>query len=233
MNTASFFSTLAPEIQEVLRPLVRIRHFETGQAIFFQEEPVEAIYIVGRGRVKVVRVTPDGDETILCIRQAGEYFCPVPLLDGKGQLGTAFAITPVDILFIERQAFLAVCKEHPELLAIVQSDCLTEVRYLLHRLETSFHRSLRERVIMALLDALHTQNVHGNQGTILLTHQELANLTGGSRENVSRVLKGLERMGILQLQRGKIRVLDRSRLSHMLIPQFQVREERVAEDLLL
>lgn len=218
MDTVLLFSTLAPEIREALRPLVHVRHFEAGQAIFFQDELVDAIYIVGRGRVKVVRITPDGDEIILCIRQAGEYFCPVPLLDGRGHLGSAFAITPVEILCIERRSFLDLCKKYPELLTIVQSDCLGEVRYLLHRLETSFHRGLRERVIIALLDVFYSRNAGATpgQGVIFLTHQELAGLSGISRENVSRVLKGLERMGILRLQRGKIHILDASRLSRVL-----------------
>lgn len=224
MDTASFFSNLAPEIREALRPLVHVRHFDAGQAIFFQDELVESIYIVGRGRVKIVRVTPDGDESILCIRRTGEYFCPVPLLDGKGHLGSAFAVTPVEILCIERRAFLDLCKKYPELLAIVQSDCLGEVRYLLHRLETSFHRGLRERVIIALLDVFCSQNggTTPGQGVIFLTHQELAGLSGVSRENVSRVLKGLERMGILRLQRGKIHILDASRLYRVLNTQYQV-----------
>lgn len=228
LDTASFFSALAPEIRDALRPLVHVRHFEAGQAIFFQDEPAESVYIVGQGRVKIVRVTPDGDESILCIRRAGEYFCPVPLLDGKGQLGSAFAVTPTEILCIERRSFLDLCKKYPELLAIVQSDCLMEVRYLLHRLETSLHRNLQERVIIALLDVFRTQNASANadQGLIFLTHQELAGLSGISRENVSRVLKGLERMGVLQLQRGKIRILDLPRLSRMLDPQSHMEREK-------
>ncbi|MEJ5239841.1 MAG: Crp/Fnr family transcriptional regulator [Anaerolineales bacterium] len=221
MDVSSPFSNLSPQVREKLRPLVRTRQFDAGEVIFLQDEPTQAIYIVGQGRVKITRTTPDGEESILCIRKAGEYFCPVPLLDGKGQLGTASAITPVTILCIERNAFLQLCQEHPELLAVVQADCLGEVRYLLHRLETTTHRTLRERVVVALLDALHSsKEVENNHGVVLLTHQELAGLSGVSRENTSRVLKELEREGLLKLQRGKIHILDIARLRRMLEPTF-------------
>ncbi len=216
MDFASLFPDLPPQVREKLRPLVHVRRFNAGEVIFLQDEPTQAIYIVGQGRVKIARITPDGKESILCIRKAGEYFCPVPLLDGKGQLGTASAITPVTILCIERHAFLQLCQEHPELLSVVQADCLGEVRYLLHRLEATTHRTLRERVVIALLDALHPQEIENNHGVLLLTHQELACLSGVSRENTSRVLKELEREGLLKLQRGKIHILDIARLRSML-----------------
>ncbi len=211
MKTSRLFSSFSPTLQAKLRPLVRVRHFNAGEIIFLQEDPSEAIYFVEEGRVKIARVSPDGEETILCIRHPGEYFCPVPLLDGKGHLGTAFALTPVTLVSIGRRAFLELAKEHPELLIIVQRDCLQEVRYLLHRLETFSHRSVRERVITGLLDTL--QPTLENHAVVWLTHQELANLIGASRENVSRILKELENEGLVKLCRGKIEILNVTQLS--------------------
>ncbi len=211
MKTSRLFSSFSPTLQAKLRPLVRVRRFNAGEIIFLQEDPCEAIYFVEEGRVKITRVSPDGEETILCIRHPGEYFCPVPLLDGKGYLGTAFALTPVTLLSLDRQAFLELAKEHPELLIIVQVDCLQEVRYLLHRLEAFSHRSVRERVITGLLDALRPRPEE--RAVVWLTHQELANLIGASRENVSRILKELENEGLVKLYRGKIEILNVKQLS--------------------
>jgi CRP-like cAMP-binding protein len=230
VKTSRLFLSLPPLLQEKLRPLVRMRHFQAGEMIFLQEDPSEAIYFVEEGRVKIARVSPEGEETILCIRHPGEYFCPVPLLDGKGQLGTAFALTPVTILSIERQVFLELAREHPELLAIVQADCLKEVRYLLHRLEAFSRFSVRERVISGLLDAL--QPASENRAIVWLTHQELANLIGASRENVSRTLKELEKEGLIRLCRGKIEILNVPQLSARLsvprepLPMLCMRNER-------
>ena len=134
------------------------------------------------------------------------------------------------ILSIERQVFLELAREHPELLAIVQADCLKEVRYLLHRLEAFSRFSVRERVISGLLDAL--QSASENCAIVWLTHQELANLIGASRKNVSRTLKELENEGLIRLCRGKIEILNVPRLSARLsvprepLPMLCMRNER-------
>ncbi len=192
---------------------MHVQTFESGEPVFHQGAPAAAIYVVMRGRVKIARVTPDGYESILCVRQAGEYFCPVPVLDGKSQLGTAIAMTDVTVLWVERDTFHALCHEYPQLLSTVQGDCLAEVRYLLNRLETFTFRNIRERLAITLLDEVRHQRASENDPIeVSMIQQELAGLVGASRESVSRSLKQLERDEIVELHRGEVRILDLKKL---------------------
>ncbi len=205
------FAHLSPEVETRLRNMLQVQTFAAGEAIFLQGESPEAIYLIASGRVKIVRVTPEGYESILCVRGPGDYFCPVPLLDEGCQLGTAVAMTDVTLLQAERTQFRALCQVSSALLATVQGDCLAEVRRLLNQLEAFAFRSVKERVAIALLDETRRQATD----ELRLTQQELAGLIGASRERVSRILKELEREGVVALRRGRVILRDRERLAHV------------------
>ncbi|MCP5095403.1 MAG: Crp/Fnr family transcriptional regulator [Chloroflexi bacterium] len=203
------FANLPPDIEMRLRALLHVHSFSAGDSIFVQGANAEAVYLVASGLVKVVRVTPEGYESVLCMRRAGDYFCPVPLLDKGSQLGTAVAITNVTLFSVERTAFNELCRESADLLAVVQGDCLGEVRRLLNRLETFAFRTIKERLAIALLREVKHQEAYTNASKELrLTQQDVAGLVGASRERVSRILKAFERSGVVTLKRGRIILLD-------------------------
>lgn len=204
------FAHLPADIQAELLKQLHVRTFEAGEQVFEQSADASAFYIVASGRVKIVRVTEEGYENILCMRRAGDYFCPVPLLDEGSQLGTAVAMTDVTLMWMDRSAFVSLCEASPALLSIVQGDCLAEVRRLLHRLEVVAFRSVRERVAHALL-AISRQQADNGAPTddLRLTQQELGALVGASRESVSRALAQFERKGLVSLGRGRVTIQDR------------------------
>lgn len=181
--------------------------------IFLQGAEPDAIYLIANGRVKVTRVTPEGYESILCIRGPGDYLCPVPLLDDGNHLGSAITMSDVVIFHINQEAFTNLIQISPEFLAIVQGDCLSEVRRLLHRLEGFAFRGVKQRLAIALTCEVQRQNhTESTSSEIHLTQQELAGLVGASRESVSRNLVKMEKAGIVKLGRGRIINNDWERL---------------------
>ncbi len=209
------FANLPPEIEAELRNQLRVFSFTAGESIFIQGASPKAIYLVANGRVKVVRGTSAGHESILCMRDAGDYFCPVPLLDKGKHLGTAVAVTDATLFSIEQEIFCDLCARSPELLATVQGDCLSEVRHLLNRLETFAFRNVKERLSIALINQARQQNRSGRSNELRLTQQDLADLIGASRESVSRVLREFERKNIVTLGRGRITLQNMPRLRQL------------------
>jgi len=207
------FEQLPAPISAQLRAAMKVASYAPGEQVFCQGEDPQGVYLIVQGRVKIVRVTPEGYESILCVRGPGEYFCPVPLLDQGEQLGSAVAMTPLSLFVLPRETFQRLCQQSLELLSVVQVDCLSEVRYLLNRLETFAFRRVRERVCIALLDQSRAQKVDGEPAdAVQLTQSELAALVGAARESVSRALKALEMDGLLTLKRGRILILEREKL---------------------
>ena len=125
----------------------------------------------GGGWSEKMRITSDGNELILCMPGPGEPFCPVTLLDGGPQLGTAFAVSDVSLLHCNRQAFDALCEKYPEVLSAVRAACLGEVRRLAQRLELRSFASLKKRLAAVLLDATRIQAQQGGPLDLLnITH---------------------------------------------------------------
>ncbi len=211
-----WFDGLPEPVLERLSDMLKFKAFAPGEQIFVQGTEPSAIYFLIEGHVKTVRVTPEGYESILCVRRPGEFFCPVTVLDGGPELGTAIAMTEVRALYADRDEFVALCNESPELLAIVQGACLTEVRDLIRRLEVFAFRSVRERLAFAILTESRRQaDSSGNPNELRLTRQELGALVGASRESVSRTLVQLERDGVVELGRGIVIIRDRRKLEKL------------------
>jgi len=216
IDTQHLFDRLAPDLQARLRGMLHVCAFAAGERIFAQGAPCSALYLVASGQVKIARVTPEGYEIILCLRGPGDYFCPVPVLDGGAQLGTATALTDVTLLWADRVEFCALAQTSPELLAAVQGDCLGEVRRLLHRLELLAFRSVKERLAIAMLAQSRHRQTNGTPADELrLTQQELAELVGAARESVSRILAQMEREGVVTLKRGRVIICDREELKRL------------------
>jgi len=207
------FSHLPPELQGDLKLLFEERRYSPGQEVFLQGDPTESIYIVAQGRVKLTRVAREGFESVLCVRRPGEYFCPVSVIDRGPQLGTAEAMGEVVLLEADREQFNALCEDNPELLAMVQGACISEVRKLMQRVETFAFRNVRQRLAMTILEESHRQRLNGKPvDEIRITQQELAGLVAASRESISRTMTLLERDGMVQTGRGRIRILKREQL---------------------
>ena len=143
------------------------------------------------------------------MRGPGDVFCPVPILDQGSQLGTAIAVTDVSLLWGPRGRFYQLCEEHPELLAVVQRDCLHEVRRLMQHFEARASLKVEQRLAQALLEEIRRHGSPGQTGTELRIKQEdLAGLIGCSRESVSRSLGEFEKQGILSVYRGRLELYD-------------------------
>jgi len=213
-ENSEVFRLLAGLPVDIQTRLLAAAHSETyrqGEHIFAQGDAPSAFYIVMTGRIKVVRVTREGYENILCVRGPGDHFCPVSLLDRGDQLGRAEAMTDCSVLRIKKDDFLQLCDECPELLALVQGDCLAEVRRLLHRLEVIAFRSVEQRVAYALLASSQREG----SDVLRLTQQELGALIGASRESVSRTLSVFEGRGLVHLKRGRVTIANRRRLEEI------------------
>ncbi len=211
-NPQDPFMHFPADVRASLGAMVHEVTLAAGEQVFVQGAPCTAVYLVISGQVKVLRVTPEGSAIVLCVRGPGDYFCPVSVLDGGPQLGSAEALTPVTLLWAERAVFHAFCEVTPDLLVAVQGDCLGEVRRLVNRLESATFGSARVRLAIALLaESLRRQTGDTLPDEVYLTHQELGEIVGASRETVSRVLAQMEREGLVTL--GRRRVVIRRRES--------------------
>ncbi len=196
---------LPAHVRRQVETIFRIRTVAEGEAIFRQGEAAEQIFFVLSGKVHLERIDHDGHQTVLCQHAAGDCFCPLAVLDGGPQLGTARALAPTTVLWASREEFETVCDQHPEFLRWLHRKCFGHVRHIVRRMETSMFHSVQERLIWTLLE--HAQPQEEGPPLVRATHQDLAQWVGTSRETISRELAALRKEGLIRSGRGRIWLL--------------------------
>ena len=180
--------------------------YRPGEHIMYEGEQPPGLFFVRRGRVRLSRTAPDGREQVLAMIGAGENFDAVPLFDDRPNPSTARAMSPVHCLLLPRADLLALIRKHPDLALAALREMAGQLRDLVVLVEDLAFRSVRERLARQLLH-------EAGEGAAVLTHQELAERPGTVREIAGRALRQLAQEGLVQLERGRVIVLDHAGLA--------------------
>ena len=174
-------------------------------AVIYEDGSIgDYMYIISEGQVKVTKMSEDGREKILEILGPGDFHGEMALLDRAPRSASVKTTTPCVLLALSRQDFLGLLKQNHEL-------TLELIRVLVRRLRETDEQIkglLFERVegrARRLLARLAKEPVPGREDRVAtspITHQQLADLVGTSRETITRVVKELKDEGWLE-QEGK------------------------------
>jgi CRP/FNR family cyclic AMP-dependent transcriptional regulator len=199
------FARLSPEGRAALAREMRERHYPKGAVVFSAGDPGEAAYIVVSGRVKVYRLSPDGTEQLMGIFGPGQPFGLVPALDRSPYPATAETTLDTRVWIIRNEHLQKWMTGNPAFAA----DLMRVVGHRLRRAQSRVHSlatlSVHQRLAEYLLQQVEDQE-SGDQPAVrirlAMTHQELGNYLGASRETVTRALADLRREGAVQVHEG-------------------------------
>jgi CRP/FNR family cyclic AMP-dependent transcriptional regulator len=208
LGSIPYFARLdATTLKIVARGAFR-RTYTKGQTIFLEGEPCSGLWVVEKGRVRLLRLSTEGREQVVKLVAPGEFFNEVAVLDGGPNPVSAMAAMDSTLWVIERKTMLDLLDKYPALAAGVIENLASRARHLLTLVEDLSLRTVRARLAKLLL----TQAEGGSEGPHRLTQQEMAAQVGTVREMVSRVLRGFEQEGLIRFERHRLIVLDREGL---------------------
>lgn len=192
----------------------RERSYPKNSVIFLEDETGDYMYVVREGRVKVVRQLPSGKETILAFHDAGEFFGEMSLLDGGTTPASVIAVTPTTILSLCRRDFQNLLTNPVVNQALMRMLCQRcREAWAQVELLTLNHAEARIRVLLEQL--CRSKGESGSEGVTIgsrLTHRELADMAGITRESASRAVSRLQKRGLLHVQDGHLVVPDEADL---------------------
>jgi CRP-like cAMP-binding protein len=191
------------------------RTYETGESLFVAGTDARGLYLVVRGRVRVVR-DASGRRHVLHEEDAGGTLGEVPLFEGGGYPATAIAAEPTTCLIVGRDAIAAAMLADPELAWRFLGRLAARVRTLVERVDRLAARSVPQR-LAALFLARHGRSARVT-GVVTLggTQQEIAEELGTVREVVVRAARTLCASGAVEsLGGGRYRVRDLERLRQL------------------
>ncbi len=186
------------------------RKVERGTIITLEGDPAEAMYVVSSGRVKVVRYSAEGREQILHIVEPGDHFNTVPVFDGGPCPATTKALVPTTLLVLPRPAIQDLIRRYPEVAAAFLREFAGRLRMLVGLVEDLALHTVYGRLAKLLLQQAEAAEV--GEPAPPMTQAEIAAHLGTVREMVGRTLKSFEGAGLIALDRGAIRILDREGL---------------------
>lgn len=206
---APLFAALPISAIEDLSQRVSVRRISASAAVFSQDEPGDAVFILMSGRVKVVLCGESGREVTLCILRPGDSFGEMSMFDGGSRSAGCIALEPSAVLALSREDLMRHIQSHPR----TAMNLLGEMARRLRRADDTIAQlalcDVNERLIHRLVGLAREEGSSGPEGIVVRrrpTQQELANMIGSCRETISRAFNQLARDGLI-IARGRALVV--------------------------
>jgi CRP-like cAMP-binding protein len=212
--TPVFQRLAAPDLHTVATAAT-IRRYEKGQVLFEQDTPSDAFYTIASGRVKIFKMLPTGKDMILEVFGKGDPLGAVAAYDGRPFPASAVALEDTVCVVIPRPAFFRLLEAHPSLvrgLMLGMTIRLVELTNRLAELSGSRIEPRLARLFLKLATDMGRPERGGTFIPLLLSRQELADMTGTTIETAIRIMSRWNKDAIVHTDKDGFVVLDRARL---------------------
>ncbi len=210
----------APERSlEIASAAVQFRRYESQTTVFQEGDVGEALYILASGLIKLSKVDLGGHEKTLAILQPPEFFGEMALVGEAARSATAITLGEVTAYLLFHDDFNRLTTDFPTIGRNVTATLARRLRGMDDESQILSYKDAQGRVAYVLL-RLYRGGVidflDDDRALVRLTHQELANLAGTSRETVTRALKVLESEGVIETRPREIFLRDPQGLEEIL-----------------
>jgi len=214
----NFFCSLSPETRRDLDAIKHTTSYPEGAIVFVEGQSARGIYLVCQGRAKLTTTNRDGKTLILRIAQPGEILGLHSVISERSHEVTVETLQPCQLAFVSREDFIRFLKTHGD-------ACLQAAKHLSRDCQSAYNsirsmglsHSAVEKLAHLLLDwADGAKSADGSiRVKLALTHEEISQLIGISRETVTRLLGDLKRQQISELKGSTLIVRNLSALQRL------------------
>ncbi|MGB0712477.1 MAG: Crp/Fnr family transcriptional regulator [Gammaproteobacteria bacterium] len=209
------FRNLQPDVRGRLLKIGRIEKYASGHTLFLKGDPGNSLFGVLDGQVRIASTSINGRETVLNTMITGEVFGEIALLDGKARSADAVTASACSLFEIQRSDFLRLLRDDPGFTEHVLTLVCERVRWISERVEDFSFLNVAGHLAKMLLmnaDQHGTLTDTGIRLDGLPSQGELAKMIGTSRVSVNKHLQNWKREGIIQIEKGRVTLLDEEAL---------------------
>ncbi|HYU16677.1 MAG TPA: Crp/Fnr family transcriptional regulator [Candidatus Acidoferrum sp.] len=202
---------LGPEVLARLSERIQLREVRRREVVYLPGDPGNSMFIVNGGRIKISKVTRDGKALTLNYVGPSEVFGETCLIEGGPREEMAEAMENSMITELERNDVERLLQNHAQLGYQLTRILAQRRRELENKLETLVFRDVTSKLAELLLALAEEYGVEDSRGTMValkITHQELANLIGSTRETVSLTLSQFKRKRLICTEGRKVIISD-------------------------
>ena len=213
------FCNMSPAVIQALDTVKFTGLYPKGSLLFVEGEEPRGVFILCSGRAKLTTSSTEGKTLIVKIAEPGEVLGASATILGRPYEVSAETIEPSQLNFIKRDDFLKFLNTHAE-------ACM----HTAQQLSEKYHSAQREirslglsqttseklaRLLLDWCDRTGEETARGVRLKVLLTHEEIAQMIGTTRETVTRLLSDFKRRKIIDVKGSSLFVTNKPQLEHM------------------
>jgi CRP/FNR family transcriptional regulator len=218
LRSDDFFCAFSPESLEAFNQIKRAAVFPEDSVIFSEGQTPRGIFMLCQGQAKLSITSRDGATLILRIAKPGEVLGLHAVVTGKPYEATVETMRPCLLNFVNREDFLRFLRAHGD-------ACLHAAQHISRECHDAYDvvrsiglsQSVSGRVAKFLLASAAEGKVTDGavHVKLALTHEEISQLTGTSRESITRILSGLRKKDIADLKKSTLTIHNKPALERL------------------
>jgi CRP/FNR family cyclic AMP-dependent transcriptional regulator len=215
------FCNLPPPALQRLSEITSASSYPRGATLFVEGQEPRGVFIVCSGRVKLSTSSPEGKTLILRFASPGDVLGLAASVSGKPYQATADLLEACQINFIGRADFLQFLAQFGEVALRVAQQISENYHLALAEMRTiGLSHSAGEKLARFLLELAAEQDGKGKGDVRLkltLTHEEIAQVIGASRETVSRLFADFKKKQLLQVKGSTVILKNKAGLKNIMV----------------
>jgi CRP/FNR family transcriptional regulator len=218
LRSENFFCNLPPSNLKALESAKYASVYPGGAVLFMEGQTPRGVMVLCKGRVKLTMASADGKAVILRIVRAGEVMGLHGVITGETYQSTAETLEPCQVSFIRREEFLNFLRQNGEATIRVAQQLSSDYRLACEQIRSlGLAHSVPEKLARFLLD--WATNGHepksGTRMRLTLTHEEIGQMIGTSRETVTRTLSEFKSKRLAALHGSTLVIQDKEGLESL------------------
>lgn len=215
LRSTGFFCQLqAPALRD-FDSVKSVAVYPKGAVLFMEGQDPRGVFVLCEGRVKLSTTSVEGKTLILRIAEPGQVLGLTATLSAEPYELTAEIVYPSQVAFVSRNDFLHFVSKNPQACLNVAREASNHYKAACEQLRTlGLSASAPEKLAKLLLDwsARGQETTQGTRVTLPLTHEEIAEFIGTSRETVTRTLSEFKTRRLVALKGSTLMISNRAAL---------------------
>ena len=211
LKDVNIFSHLSDEKINEIKKYFTLREYPKGSMIILEEEYGDVVFLVKKGTVKITRVNDEGKEVILSLMGENDMVGEMSVIDGESRSANVLAQENCELYAIRSEDFLSLLKENFEISFSLMGELANRIRKSDQHIEALSLSDAEHRIGVSILNLAEELGVIV-KGKVTIDNlpfqQDIANMSGTSRETVSRILKLFEDRNMLVKKGHKLMIPD-------------------------
>lgn len=217
---STFFCGFSPDTLQTLNQVSHKSTLPAGAILFVEGQSPRGMFILCSGKVNLSTTSREGKILILKTVEAGEALGLAASVSGLGYETTAETATPCQLNFVDRKHLLELMQTHSAV-GVRAAQCLSRDYQSAYRdiHDLVLTRSSAGKLARLLLSQSPAQDADAEESRIhsAMTHEEMAQRIGASRETVTRLLSGLKKKQLIRLDGPTLVIRNRSALEALAV----------------